>query len=246
MFRMVRKVLLAITAAVLIAGCQAPFGRVETAPGDAGPAPVFNASRYERIPEESGRVFWIDTESSQVRFYLFRGGPLAAKGHNHVMVVKNMDGAVFVPANMLEDEMRFDLVFPIEQIEVDPPALRQELGGAFATEIPPEGVRGTREHMLGEKVLDAQRFATIALSSNHVYGELPKLALDTVIALHGIQRRQWLPATVTINGNRLSATGAFVIDQTEYGIKPFSAMGGALYVEAPILIEFDLVAHTRP
>jgi hypothetical protein len=225
---MVRKVLLAMAAAVLIAGCQTPSGRVETAPGDAGPAPVFNASRYERIPDESGRVFWIDTESSQVRFYLYRGGPLAARGHNHVMVVKNLEGAVFVPADMLEDKMRFDVVFPAEQIEVDPPALRQELGGAFATEIPPEGVRGTREHMLGEKVLNAQRFATIGLSPNQVYGEMPKLALDTVITLHGIRHRQWVPATVTVNGDRLSATGAFVIDQSDYGIKPFSALGGAL------------------
>lgn len=246
MFRMVRKALVAVTAAVLIAGCQTPSGQVETAPGDAGPVPIFNASRYERIPEESGRVFWIDTESSQVRFYLFRGGPLAARGHNHVMVVKNIDGAVFVPANMLEDEMRFDLVFPAEQIEVDPPALRQKLGGAFATEIPPEGVRGTREHMLGEKVLDADRFATIGLSTNHVYGELPKLALDTVVTLHGIRNHQWIPATVTVNGDRLSAIGTFVIVQTDFGIEPFSAMGGALYVEAPILIEFDLVARTRP
>lgn len=239
------RILLAMAAALWIAGCRAPYGTVATAPGEYDAVADFNASAYERIPEEQGRVFWIDSEASRVRFYLWRGGPMAAKGHNHVMVVKDMDGAVFLPADMLADEMRFDVVFPVEQIEVDPPALRQQLGGAFATEIPPKGVQGTREHMLGEKVLEAERFPTIGLSAANVHGELPRLALDTVIALHGVRRHQWIPATVAVTGDRLTAEGAFVIEQTDYGIQPFSAMGGALYIQDPILVEFTLVARIR-
>jgi len=237
-----KKSLLLTIAALWIVGCQS---LPATAPEEDVPAAEFNASRYERIPDEKGRVFWVDSEASRVRFYLWRGGPLAAKGHNHVMVVKNMDGAVFVPSNMLEDKMHFDVVFPVEQIEVDPPALRQELGGAFATDISPKGVQGTRDHMLGDKVLEARRFPRIGLSSNKVYGEVPKLAVDTVITLHGVRRHQMVPVTMTVLGDRLRAEGAFAIEQTDYGIKPFSAMGGALYILDPIMIEFSLEARIR-
>jgi hypothetical protein len=52
-------------------------------------------------------------------------------------------------------------------------------------------------------------------------------------------------ATVSLDRNRLSARGALSIRQTDFGIKPFSAMGGALYVLDPIMIEFELSARTR-
>ncbi len=241
---MVKRIVLIVAAVVGVLGCRGP-GQVVPEPKQEAVVAAFEAAAYERIPQEAGRVFWVDNDDSTVRFYLWRGGPLAAKGHNHVMLVKNIDGAVFLPADLLKDRMRFDLVFPADDIEVDPPWLREALGGAFATEISPEGMEGTRDHMLGENVLDAQRFPAVGLSGDKIYGEPPKLVLDTVVTLHGLRRHRLVPATVIVEGDRLSVRGSFAIEQTDFGIEPFSTMGGALYVQDPIMIEFEIGARTR-
>jgi hypothetical protein len=110
----------------------------------------------------------------------------------------------------------------------------KEVGGAFAgTGMTEEGTRKTREHMLAEKIKNAQRFPNIGLSAQNVYGELPKLGLDMALTLHGIQRRQLIPTTVRVEGGALTATGSFVIRQTDYGITPSSAMGGGALRAGP-------------
>ncbi len=235
-----------LTAAIIwIAGCQAMQGQVAKAPQMKPAAAEFDAGRYENISPEKGRVYWIDNDATHVWIFLWRAGMLAAKGHNHVMVVKKIDGAVFLPNNLLKDEIRFDMVFPTSAIEVDPPPLRKEIGGAFATDIPPDGNRKTREHMLGIDVLNENKFPNVGLSSLKAYGELPKMVLDTVVTLHGIRKQVLIPITLKATDAKLSATGAFVLRQTDFGIEPFSALGGLLSVQDPIMVEFKLEAKVR-
>ncbi len=237
------RTMLIVAAAFWLAGCQS-WQTPKTPAQPAAPA-QFNAADYKDIPADSGRVYWIDSDASDVRLYVWRGGPLARKGHNHVMVVKNIDGAVFLPADMLKSKMRMDLVFPVDGIEVDPPALRKEIGGSFDTKISPKGVKGTRRHMLGKEVLDAARYPTVGLKAAGVYGELPKLVLEMAVTLHGAERRLLVPATVKADETRLTAKGAFAIRQTDFNIEPFSALGGSLYILDPIMVEFRIVAKTR-
>ncbi|MCF8049594.1 MAG: hypothetical protein K9L59_00040 [Desulfobacterales bacterium] len=42
------------------------------------------------------------------------------------------------------------------------------------------------------------------------------------------------------NESSLSARRSFVIRQSDFGIEPFSALGGSLYVQDPIMIEFEI------
>jgi len=230
---------------ISVAGCQAMQRQVAQTPQIKPAAAEFDAGQYENIPPEKGRVYWIDNDATHVWIFIWRAGVLAAKGHNHVMVVKKIDGAVFLPNSLLEDEIRFDMVFPASAIEVDPPRLRKEIGGAFATDIPPEGNRKTREHMLGKSVLNADKFPNVGLNSHKAYGEPPKMVLDTAVTLHGIRKQVLIPVTLKVTDAGLSVTGAFVLQQTDFGIEPFSALGGLLTVQDPIMIEFKLKAKVR-
>lgn len=231
---------------ITLTGCRTPGGPVAQVPEKNPATPEFSREAYADLSSQEGRVFWIDSDASEVRLFLWRGGLMAEKGHNHVMRVKQMEGAAFLPADMLEDDPRIDIVFRAKDIEVDPMPLRKEIGGAFVgTGMTPKAAEDTREHMLGEKVLNPDRFPTIGIHTEKVYGELPKLVLDARITLHGIQRQQLIPITAHADGDRLTAKGAFVIQQTNFGIEPFSAMGGALYILDPIMIEFDITARTR-
>lgn len=236
---------LTVCSAIAVFGCSRP-GPVGNAPENIPPEPEFNREFFAVISQEEGRVFWVDSERSEARFYLWRGGPMAEKGHNHVLRVKKMEGAVFLPYNMLEEMARLEILFRAEDIEVDPMPLRQETGGAFAdTALTPEDAQATREHMLGEKVLNAERFPVIAFRAEKILGELPKLVLNARINLHGIERRKLVPATVQVKDDLLTARGELVIKQRDFRIEPFSAMGGALYLKDPVIIEFVIVARAR-
>lgn len=245
MTTMLKRSLVLLAVLIGATGCLGRSGQVAKAPRDPVTAVAFNARAYEQIHGEGGDVFWIDNQDSQVRLFLWRGGRMAAKGHNHVMVIDTMEGAVFLPEDLLSDSVRLDIVFQAADIEVDPPELRRRIGGAWAKTIPPDGIRGTRDNMLGPKVLEADRFPAIGLRAEKVYGELPKLVIDAAVTLHGVTRQHLIPVTVTRDEGRLSATGAFVIRQTAFGIEPISALGGALYAHDPVLIEFDLQARKR-
>ena len=228
-----------------LAACRTHVGPVAEIPEKGPVAVIFDAKKYEDLSDKAGRVFWVDSESSTVHIFLWRGGPMASKGHNHVLAVRNMSGAVYLPEDLLSDEARFDIVFPVKEIAVDPLPLREEIGGAFTgTGMTEKGARDTRKNMLGEKALDADRFPLIGISSDKFYGEPPKLVIDTAVTLHGIQRRRLIPITFRVEKGRLTARGAFAIRQTDFGIEPFSAMGGALYLLDPLMVEFEIIAMT--
>jgi hypothetical protein len=244
-----KKILLPLLLVSLLGltGCRTPAGPVAETPEQGAATAKFNPRVYEDLSDEAGKVFRVDSNASTVHIFLWRGGPMAAKGHNHVLAVKQMRGAVYLPEDMLSNEARFDIVFPVQEIAVDPLPLREQIGGAFTgTGMTEKGARGTRQNMLGEKALNADRFPRIALSSNRFYGEPPKLVLDTAVTIHGIQRRRLIPITLNVEEDRLTARGAFAVRQTDFGIEPFSAMAGALYLLDPLMVEFEIVARTGP
>lgn len=229
----------AAIAAMLLASCQ-------TAPERAapGPAPEFPAAEYERLAVGQGQVYRLDPQASSIQIYVYRAGALAAKGHNHVISAPRFQGAVFLPAGGSAPP-RFDVVVDVTDLEIDPPAARRALGGSFGSEVDDEAREGTRRNMLDEAILDAERFPRFALRSLEVAGELPKLAVKTAITLHGVTREQWLPVDVQLQQDRLVAQGALTIRQQEFGIEPFSALGGLLRVQDPLVIEYRLVGVRR-
>jgi len=238
---------LLLVSLLWLTGCQTPAGPVAETPEKGAATAEFNPRMYEDFSGKAGKVFRVDSDASTVHIFLWRGGPMAAKGHNHVLAVKQMRGAVYLPEDMLSNEARFDIVFPVQEIAVDPLPLREQIGGAFTgTGMTEKGARGTRQNMLGEKALNADRFPRIGLSSNQFYGEPPKLVLDTAVTIHGIQRRRLVPITLNVEEDRLTARGAFAVRQTDFGIEPFSAMAGALYLLDPLMVEFEIVARTGP
>lgn len=230
---------LALTLTVLCA-CQAPPER-----------PVLPAAElrvpweaYEQLDPAQGQVYLLDAQASDVRIYVYRAGRLAARGHNHVVTAPALQGAAFVPAEGTRGA-RFDLVISADGLEVDDPRVRRALGYTFGTEVDDEARAGTRANMLGPGVLDAARFPDIGVALRAVAGELPKLVISTAITLHGVTREQWIPVDVQVDRNRLVAQGALSVRQSDFGIEPFSAVGGLLRVADVVLIEFRLVGSPR-
>jgi hypothetical protein len=137
------------------------------------------------------------------------------------------------------DARRADLYAPLATLSVDEPALRARAG--FDTQPSQRDIEGTKTNML-ERVLDAAQFPFVALSLGAVDGEAT-LTATVAITLHG--RTKTLPVTVALDtpsAEQLYARGRFSVKQTDFGIAPFSLLGGALRVEDGVDIEFELAA----
>lgn len=223
-----RRPLLVLGLATL-AGCGTPRA---TAP----PPGVWEALQAQ--PGE--RALAVDAPASQLRAYVFRAGAAARLGHNHVLRATEFEAQALMSDAGLASA-RLQLQFRLDRLQVDDASLRAGLGGAFARPLDAEAIAGTRANMLGERGLQAATYPLLRLRSLKLVGEAPRLAALVEIELHGERRQQWLALRVAEQDRRIAISGAMVLRQTEFGLQPFSLLGGLLAVADEIVVEFEIV-----
>lgn len=184
-------------------------------------------------------VYALDPAQSQVRIYAFRGGRAARLGHDHVLTAPQFSGYYHAPAAG-KSGGGFDVLVRLDALALDDAALRAQLGGAFAPVLPPEDIASTREHLLGDDGLQAARFPFVRIHSLKIVGDAPKFAAQVRVQIHGQARELWLPLAVEGLPGRLAVTGAFVLQQTDFGVVPYDVLGGLLSIEDPVVVEFHL------
>lgn len=189
--------------------------------------------------QTADRVFKLDPNTSQIRMYAFRAGQARQFGHNHVLAAPRFTGD-FVLSSQGPGQSHFDLAFRLDELEFDNPAHRSDAGGAFATTLAPALVESTREHMLGEFNFQANLFPWVRIKSLQIVGEAPRFAARVAVEIHGQQREAWVALNVQGLPERLQAGGSMVITQSDFGVKPYSVLGGLLSVEDAVVIEFQL------
>jgi len=194
---------------------------------------------YAKLAQDGGKVFTLEPKASAVRIYAFRAGSAARLGHNHVLAAPQFDGYFHLPADDTSSS-RFDLEFRLDQLEIDNPLYRATLGKAFANVLTPEAIEGTRQHMLGESNMQADKFPFVRIHALQISGEAPKFAAKIQVEMHGQTREMWLPLNVEGLPGSLSVSGSFVLRQTDFGVRPYSVMGGMLAVQDEVVIEFKL------
>lgn len=214
----------------LAAGC-AP-GIAPPAPSGQAPVPAGFPEAYYRQAEASGRkVLRIDPDNSLVVVEVRRSGPLARLGHDHVVASHDLRGYVDIEGG------RSDLYVPLDQLAVDEPALRAEAG--LATAPTKEAVEGTRHNML-EKVLESGRYPFALIRISRVAPDRP--TLDVAITLHGTVRTFEIPARIETLPGGIVVSGRITFNQTDFGMAPFSVLGGALQVQDRLDLRFRVQA----
>jgi polyisoprenoid-binding protein YceI len=97
--------------------------------------------------------------------------------------------------------------------------------------------------MLGPDNMQADRYPLVRIHSLEITGEAPKFAARVAIALHGKTREMHIPLSVTGLPQRVNASGSLVLRQSDFGVQPYSVMGGLLAVQDDVLLEFSLVGE---
>lgn len=237
-----RQLLLITTLMPLLVGCSlfAPKPVPEPTASDALTLADVAAARADAADAE--KLYSIDAASSDVWIYVFRGGRMPTRGKNHVIAVSELEGFVALRGE-LPTESTFMLGFRLEDLAVDPPALREATGGSFAEPLTDEQVEGTRDNMLGESVLDAERYPEVVLRSLAIGGDWPMLTARVAVSLHGQTQVYDTLMEVRHDDEQLRAEGSLVIRQTDFGIEPMTVLGGLLGLQDPLGIRFVLVAR---
>ena len=161
-----------------------------------------------------------------------RSGPLARKGHDHVVATRQVEGFVDVAQGRTELRFRLDL------LTVDEAALRKEAG--LETQPSADAIDGTRRNMFS-KVLQADAYPWVLVRAAFEPGMKDKLRAE--ITLHGVTRTYQVPLQLREDGATLQASGAFTVKQTDFGITPFAVFGGALSVKDELELRFAISAR---
>jgi hypothetical protein len=229
-----RGFIVARAVAVLLAACavQAPLPPVSKEQRPSG----FPDDFYRRSAERESAVFIIEPALSLVVIEVRRSGSLANLGHDHVIASHSVQGYV------APNEARADLYVRLEELVVDEPELRVEAG--FSTQPPEPAIAGTRENMLGQFHVEQHPYAVISVAS--IDADATGTWLNAFITLNGITREVRIPVQIEQTASQLIVNGRVTLEQSNFGIVPFSILGGALQVQDRVDVRFVIHARRVP
>ena len=223
--------------ALLLTGCGAlkPRHAAPPSPEQAAPRPG--------LPP--GRVYRVDEHQSELRILVYRAGPLARLGHNHVIVNHAIRGAVSLAD--AAGESVFQLSVPVAGFVVDDIEARRQEGAEFAGDISDDAKSGTLHNMLSTALLDADAFPVITVNSVAASNAQDRtgagaLTATVAISVAGHESTIDVPFTLHVDSRGLSAQGSLELRQSALGLTPYSLMLGALQVQDAMTIKFDIVA----
>jgi len=230
--------LLRIALVCVVVGLQACAPPAEReVPYEEMTLATFPEDIYQVAADRGEPVYAINSTESEVVILVYRDGPLAEMGHNHVVVCRDVHGYVWLAEDM--DVVKADLYVPLETLTVDEPTLRTQVG--FDSSLSEKDIAGTRRNMMG-KVLEAASFPVVFIHVEPDSSTLTQHIVNVGITLHGINQTITLPVEVERTKDRLGVSGKLTLRQSDFGIEPYSVFGGALRVKDEIELSFQLHA----
>jgi YceI-like domain len=185
-------------------------------------------------------IYPIDSSRSELRVLVYRAGPLANLGHNHVLVSHSISGSVHLAESLPSSS--FSLSVPAADFVIDDAQARRQEGSDFPGDIPQDAKEGTQHNMLSAALLNAAEFPTIAVKSLAIRDTQGQLTVSALIAVAGHESTIVAPFTLQGDAHHLTASGTFELRQTSIGLKPYSLFGGALQVQDAMQIKLSIVA----
>lgn len=196
---------------------------------EGAPIPEVSASRTTKVAVR----YRVDPERSRFMVRAHRGGLAWFKGHDHHIAVREFSGTA---------ELMPDALNPASLNMTINAASLEETSDVFTPEQ-----KGIINKELDEIVLESAKFPEITFRSTDVTGEMKNGAFDVKIGgditLHGVTRHIVIPATVSLQGADLHATGKFTLNRGDFNIKATSAFHGLVRVKGKLSFTFDIIGQ---
>lgn len=185
-----------------------------------------------------GSDFQVDTDASRVYIKVTSATRF---GHDHGVVGRLASGSVAFPGPG-------ELVFDMRTFASDRPEARRYVG--LTTPVSQSDASKTTTTMLGKDVLSVARYPTAHYafrSATPLDGQPPgtpgRYRLEGDFTLHGVTRAKTLTAIAepTDSPGILRLRCEFPIRQSDFGMKPYAALGGLVGVNDELRIWGELV-----
>ncbi|MDA0706130.1 MAG: YceI family protein [Proteobacteria bacterium] len=214
----------------LLAACAQPitYERETSAPPLEKVEPAVTAA--------ATAIYRIRSEESLVLIRVGRAGKMAHLGHDHAVASIDVQGFVELAAD--PSASRAEIVMPLMNLLVDEPEHRQRL--ELEKEISSDDIAGTYSNM--RKVLEAELFPWVRVDAKFASAQSEPPELSVSITMHGMAMEFLVPVQLDVSDERVAVSGQLTLKQSDFGLVPFSAVGGLLQVADELEIEFDLHA----
>jgi polyisoprenoid-binding protein YceI len=210
-----------------------------TSPPPAPSQPVVAPSRLAKPAD--ARTLSVIAADSTLEIRVYRGGPMARMGHNHVIASRHLQGEVYLAEDATRS--RFDIRFPVNELTIDEPAMREAAGPDFPAEVPQSARDGTRRNLLSDALLDGAHYPEIQVRATDVKPAAGVWDVGVEIIFKDRVYPVRVPVELERRGEEITARGEFTLHQTQLGLKPFSVAMGSLVVLDEMRIRFTVVAR---
>ncbi|MBI4830783.1 MAG: YceI family protein [Candidatus Lindowbacteria bacterium] len=192
----------------------------------------------------SATDYAIDPEKSELVVRLFRGGFAAALGHNHVIRAADFSGkASFDPEHLSTASISVEA--KADSLQADEPALREKY--QLAEVVRDKDRRKIQATMESAEQMDVKKFPTIKFETTKVEKESEgKYTVSGDLTMHGVTQPVSFVATLSSESGHLRGRASFRFKQSDFGIRPYSALLGAVRNEDESVFYLDIVAVARP
>lgn len=185
-------------------------------------------------PQAKSRTYTIVASESSFWVFVAKAGLFSAFAHDHEIGVKSFTGKIVLPESGTGGGSL--------ELEVNAASL------AVLDKQPSEADKQKIFDSMHKEVLESAKFPKIAFKSVSVSdlkqtgADAYNLTLNGDLTLKGVTRRIAVPVLLTVSAQQLRAVGKYTLKQTDFGIKPYSAAGGAVKVKNEVVINFNIVA----
>ena len=177
--------------------------------------------------------FRLDPAQSKFMVHANRTGLAWFKGHSHRIAAKDFSGVA---------ELNLDALNPASLQMTVRAASLEETDPVFT----PEQKKIINKE-LNEIVLETAKFPEITFRSTQVTGSPAQgkfnVRITGDLTLHGVTKRETIPATVTVSGDTLRATGEFSMDRKDFNVNATEAFHGFVRVKHDLKFVFDIVGR---
>jgi polyisoprenoid-binding protein YceI len=182
------------------------------------------------------RTYTIVSSESSFRVFVGKAGLFSVFAHDHDIGVKSFNGRVVVPeagAGGGSLEMEVDAT-SLDVLDTKPSESdKKKIFDSMHKEVL-ESAKHPKITFKSVSVSDVKQ------TSNDSYS----LIVNGDLTLRGVTKRIAIPVAATVTPQQLRATGKYTLKQTDFGIKPYSAAGGAIKVKNEVVLNFDIVAKS--
>ena len=187
------------------------------------------------VETDAQTVYVIDAKASRFQIRAFAAGMLSSMGHNPTIGVRDITGEIqFESGTLANASLR----------------VYMKTASMWVTDQMREKDKRDIEDNMHNDVLESRLFPEIVFECSSPTATKTgegqyRVDMKGNLTLHGQTRSESVQAYLSVSDTMLRARGEFSIRQSDYRIRPVSAIGGTLTLKDELKCSFEIVARRK-